>query len=750
MRRLWTRWLPWRWIVRNLAQAEGFLDPLTVLSRLRRFAHPAEVIAPTELLRAGAIMHARGLMNSQAIQHNLDWIWPYWVIRQFTPHDEAFLPWAFSVSHLNLTHRNWTAIGLPDIDALPLVDPRGLVTPLFDGWSLDGWIVGADGAALLPSKAAHASQTLEIDDRVTVTTTVRHASMQLVSCAEVVASPEGPVCRLTLQGSAHAGGWLVVALRPFNPEGVSFVHQLSLDPTRTGWRIDRRHDVRFSQPADRHALSNYQQGDVFSLLPAAQDGLEVVCDVGMATAAAAFALSVDAERTVTVDVPLPTPHARNDSTATVGWSQALEGHAALSIPDARLQFLYDAALRTLILHAPSDVYPGPYTYKRFWFRDAAFILHAMLCAGMTSRAERVLDRFPSRQTPLGYFLSQDGEWDANGEALWIFHRFCELTGRAPKAEWLKPIERAAHWIKRKRLPADGASPHAGLLPPGFSAEHLGPNDYYYWDDFWSVEGLRAAAAMAAQVDRADHASAWTREADDLMRCIERSLAQAQARLRRPAMPAAPYRRLDAGAIGSITAGYPLQLWAQNDPRVLDTAEFLLERCFVDGGFFQTMSHSGINPYLTLHVAQVLLRAGDRRCVELLNTIAGLATSTGQWPEAIHPRTKGGCMGDGQHVWAVAEWVMMMRNSFVREEPGRLVLAGGIPSSWYAEGEVSFGPAPTTFGPITVSVKRDGEDDVVTWDAAWRAASPVIEVRPLGREPLRVEPGRTSARWPTKP
>ena len=33
----------------------------------------------------------------------------------------------------------------------PLVDPRGLVTPLYDGWSIDFWLVGDDGTLLVPS-----------------------------------------------------------------------------------------------------------------------------------------------------------------------------------------------------------------------------------------------------------------------------------------------------------------------------------------------------------------------------------------------------------------------------------------------------------------------------------------------------------------------------------------------------------------------------------------------------------------------
>ena len=36
----------------------------------------------------------------------------------------------------------------------------------------------------------------------------------------------------------------------------------------------------------------------------------------------------------------------------------------------------DLAVVNMILHAPDEVYPGPYTYKRFWFRDAVFITAA--------------------------------------------------------------------------------------------------------------------------------------------------------------------------------------------------------------------------------------------------------------------------------------------------------------------------------------------------------------------------------------
>jgi hypothetical protein len=149
---MWLKWLPWWFIVRRFAKAHGFLDPIALRARLQSFTQPSEVAEPIELLRAGVILHARGLINSRVIQHNLDWIWPYWIERQFNPRDDSFVPRAFSITHINLTHRNWTSVGLPDGDELPIVDPRGLLTPLYDRWSLDAWVLAEDGVNLIPSR----------------------------------------------------------------------------------------------------------------------------------------------------------------------------------------------------------------------------------------------------------------------------------------------------------------------------------------------------------------------------------------------------------------------------------------------------------------------------------------------------------------------------------------------------------------------------------------------------------------------
>ncbi len=732
----WMKWLPWRFVIRRIARAQGFLDPIALLARLHSFAQPSEVGEPIELLRAGVVFHARGLINSRVIQHNLDWVWPYWIERQFDPRDPSFVPRAFSITHINLTHRNWTAIGHPDCEELPIVDPRGLLTPFLDGWSLDGWLLAADGRCLLPSRAADCRQRQDMERGACIVTGTQVQGLALESSAWVELESGLPVCKLRLRARSDTAAWLVLALRPYNPEGISFIHQVNLSSDRTAWLVDDTQRVTFSAAAARHHVSDYRHGDVYIHLEDLDDQASGRCDVGMVTAAALFPVKANEATEITATIAL----AATASAMLVAdaWNTAQRNRCNLVCPEPRYQFLYDAAITSLILHSPHDVYPGPFTYKRFWFRDAAFIIHALLCTGLTERAERALARFPERQTALGYFRSQEGEWDANGEVLWIMQRFFALTGRPPSAEWRKPIQRGARWIMRKRLSDELDAPHAGLLPAGFSAEHLGPNDYYFWDDFWGVAGLRAASAMLAEQD-AEASREFARAADAFAAAVDRSLGGCAKRLGRPAMPASPYRRLDAGAIGSLAVGYPVQLCAPDDPRLLDCVEFLLSRCFVNGAFYQDMIHSGLNAYLTLHVAQVLLRAGDPRHLELMDAVAALASPTGQWPEAIHPATGGGCMGDGHHVWAAAEWVLMIRNCFVREEGERLVLCAGIPARWLEQDTpIRFGPAPTAFGALSLSITpQAGTAPRIEWQGDWHRSAPPVEIRLPGFEPVNV-------------
>jgi hypothetical protein len=582
-------------------------------------------------------------------------------------------------------------------------------------------------------------------DGVAVITETQGRGMHLRSTIDVVSNGnETPVVRQRWWAESQQPASLVVSVRPYNPEGVSFIHNIQLNEDSTGWRVGERGHVGFSQPVDEHFTSDYKHGDV-STLDGTEGTRRVDCPVGMATAAAIFELDANCPREIELTIPLDQENHRHwlhwpqltknrepsrptNAPQHALWSDELRGLAELNVPDKRFMYLHDAAIRTLILHMPGEVYPGPYTYKRFWVRDTAFILNAALCVGMFDRAANSLPALMSRQNSRGYFRSQDGEWDSNGQALWLMERFCNLTNQLPPASWKSAITRAADWIERKRLPLESKHPARGLLPAGFSAEHLGPNDHYYWDDFWSVAGLRSAANLLETLGGHSSALRLRQEANELLVAIEQSLERTDYLRKVVAYPAAPERRMDAGAIGSLVASYPLQLVAPDDQRMQGLIRFLRKHCLVDGGFFQDMIHSGINPYLTLHIAQVMLRQGNEDWFRLVSRVVQLASPTGQWPEAIHPKTDGGCMGDGQHAWAAAEWLMAIRNMFVREEGDSLVVGSGIPAQWHEQDRaISYGPTPTAWGKLRISIEFSVYEARLSWQATWHHNPSVVEV-----------------------
>ena len=730
---MWHRWFPWKYLIRRAARKHGFLDPITLMTRLRRFAQPAEVSEPVELIRAGALFHARGLINTRAIQHNLDWVWPYWVEQQFDPHSKSFIPRAFSVTHINMTHRDWTALGIPNCDAFPVVDPRGLVTPFWDGWSLDAWIVPDDGKPLLPSKATRVRQTCGVEnDRLTVWTTSREGSLELALTAWMEIDGGVPVCRIHCDAQSGTAAALVLSLRPYNPEGVSLVHSIKLAKDRQHWKVAGKQAVELSEAPDRHFTSNYKTGDVFRQITNAEPEDSVTCNVGLATAAAVYPLEAGRSRSVEARVDLsadPQVTALKKSPATTGWKDALADAAALNVPDKKITTLYHNAVRTLVLMSPDWAYPGPYTYKRFWYRDAALMVHGLLSAGLTERARRVIDKFPEKQSLSGFFHSQEGEWDANGEVLWVVSRYCRITRETPPRRWLKSIRLGGDWILDELLTEAKGALHEGLLPAGFSAEHFGNIDYYYWDDFWALAGLREGAQLIEDEDP-KRALKWRQAADKLWDNIWTSLERSRNIRNMDAFPASPHRRMDSGAIGSLAAGYPLQLVPADCRELLSTADYLLDESFVNGAFFQDMVHSGLNAYLSLHVAQVLLRAGDPRYLDIVHTVRDLASPTGNWPEAIHPITGGGCMGDGHHAWAAGEWIAMIRNMFVLEEGERLILCAGIPDEWLQKTHepLTFGPTLTPHGKISITIDPREKPARVKWDAEWFGEEPEIEIR----------------------
>jgi len=167
-----------------------------------------------------------------------------------------------------------------------------------------------------------------------------------------------------VEGSADKAARLVISLRPYNPEGVSFVHDIALLENRMGWKVNLKNYVYFNILPEQCEISYYRHGDVYSRLPLREGKNEIWCRVGMASAAAVYELREGQTREITVSAPLDENVAEKGSytddrrTAQLAWEKSLQPECSLQIPDEHFKFLYETAVRTMVLHSPKEVYPG--------------------------------------------------------------------------------------------------------------------------------------------------------------------------------------------------------------------------------------------------------------------------------------------------------------------------------------------------------------------------------------------------------
>jgi len=62
-----------------------------------------------------------------------------------------------------------------------------------------------------------------MDDNLCVITESNHDRLKLQLKARVIGSVQALLCEVKIRGSASVEARLVVSLRPYNPEGVSFI-----------------------------------------------------------------------------------------------------------------------------------------------------------------------------------------------------------------------------------------------------------------------------------------------------------------------------------------------------------------------------------------------------------------------------------------------------------------------------------------------------------------------------------------------
>ena len=680
-----------------------------------------------------------------AAQAGPGWLWPHWLERQLDPRSAAFIPGGDLAFRYNLTGHHWTAIGNLDSPHHATVDPRGLVTPWPGRWSLDWW-VGADDRWHLPAREAGARQRL-VGAAPVVETALRIPSGDALHRAYAIrrssAEGGGELVVVEVENRSKLPVALALAVRPYGPAGLAPVGRVELDDAGTTVLVDGEVAMLLPRAAARFAASVAADGDSAATVLGG-DASErwtgaARCPEGLAQAAFVFPLAHSATlRVVLPAVPerpgrragaavaFPTAVASADQVAA-GWQSQAGRGMRLELPDARLAEAVDANRRFLLLRPDA----GPE------------VVGALDAYGYHDEAATVLAGYPARQRADGAFGERD-QPGATGAALWALGRHWELARRPVPDDVVEALARGAQWVERARR-GSGLRPRGarrdvpvpqGLLPAGRVPARSGA-EVSFADDAWAVAGLRAAAAALAGSGQAPAAAQVAREADGLWADLERSWAEAAARLApsggpaAAAVPAGPRRAVDAGAAAVLVA-CTLGLVDAADPHIAATAEALRTGHVIAEGE-AVHDRSGLSPAATLALAGVELRAADDRALVRLAWLVGAATDTWAWPTAIHPRLGGGSGGDGHDPAVTAAFLVFVRDLLVREVPGGLVLSSLVPGSWLGQGwEVH--DAPTAQGNLSYAVRWHGDRPALLWDLEAHEGTGSVRLTAPGLDP----------------
>ena len=396
-------------------------------------------------------------------------------------------------------------------------------------------------------------------------------------------------------------------------------------------------------------------------------------------------------------------HERVVAEARSAWREWLARSAPLSTPDSLLDAAWRAALVTLIVSHERDgkewvPLGNPFQYRDVWLRDAARGVRALAVAGLTDLARAdawTLRRF---QLPSGVLLSQWGQLDGTGQALWAFAQAASLPP-APgfAARTLPYARRALAWIDLQRaLTAQLQIRYPGLLPYADPRDNELTRAQLVGNDTWAIAGCRAAATLARLAGD-----------DSLARAASGSAAAHRAAfvaalMRSGSRDVPPSWQGPGRDWGNLSVGYPTLVLPADDPRLPALAHRVRMRTG-GSGLVSYGPVDTLHSYLGTDLAQWSLLAGraDEARAYLADLIAHSSSTLGQ--AELFSRD-GGHFGINlpPHATAAAGLVDLVRNMIVSDTRDTLELAlGADPVAWRG---THFDRAPTRFGVLDVALE----------------------------------------------
>jgi hypothetical protein len=622
-----------------------------------------------------------------------------------------------SSSFINTNYRDWSAFGGIDCFSEGIVTKKGLVVPIIDGYGLLVGVLTKNQVKYLSRDGDNQQELLDGHLPIIVNSwTINEQQYQQTVYGGKTGNNEFGVLHFVKKKQNDKTN-LLLSIRPFNQEGVSLIKSITFRQKDHAVMINKEFAFQLSELPEKIAVGNYfQDGDsAKKVLELAQSydpeqELTINCPVGVANMTFLFSNKLEKVEVYfkMAKGPIQVPPTLEKIKAS--WKNKLALAPIIDTGNEEVNRLFYANLANLLLLVdPGTITPGPTEYHRFWCRDAAYLINALDKMGYCQYAEEALEQFIKRQTKEGFYYSHEGEYDSNGEGIWVLAEHAKFTS---DLFWLEKqfesISKAADWLittrKREKEPTyeEDRAVIKGLLPPGFSAEHLGPCDYFHWDNFWGVAGLREAKSVAYLLEKESYEkldAEYQSYRSDLLASLSKMYDKHSY------LPVGPYREGDSAMIANLCASHPTRVLDANDSILSETTDFIYQQFTHKGGFFHEVAWNCYGSYLTMHLAQAFLEQNkETKVAEIINWLTDHTSCTQGWAEGISPQTLNGGMGDSPHGWASADWIHLIRNMFAYETADKkLKLFSGFPIQLLQKGVRAEG-MDTHFGKLDLQAK----------------------------------------------
>ncbi len=410
---------------------------------------------------------------------------------------------------------------------------------------------------------------------------------------------------------------------------------------------------------------------------------------------------------------LSEPHLKASARASAYWARELGAGARIEIPDPILEAAWDEALIVLLgcsEGTAGEAVPigGSFHYRDTWIRDGARQISALAEAGHLEIARSMARSLLEYQLPGGALMSQRGQLDGIGQALWAIR---EVQVRAPSSAAIAPVNaivEAWQWCERQReIVRRVESRAAGLMPPADPRDAELLSGYHVGTDLWTLIGYRSARELLTLAGEHTAAARVESPRVDYEREVLRHLADA----REPGVPAAWFGR--ARPWGNLIVQYPAALLTARHSRV---HELLREHWSNGLGRIHYGTPDSLHGYLGMDLAVTALLQGSPEGWDstLARTIAW-RTATGGGAEIYSDSLRDFGTNLAPHATSAAAVMSLLRKGLVLETDDTLRITTGTREAWWDSG---FGirSTPTRWGPMELSARRRGVDLRWEWTA----------------------------------